>query len=43
MQLRTTGEIVVESGIAQMQDDQEMRSVIEEIAVRAASNTNDVM
>ena len=43
MQLGTTGETVAESGLAHMQDDQEMRSVIEEIVVKAASNQDEVM
>ena len=43
MQLGTTGEAVADSDNARIQDDQEMRSVIEEIVVRAASNPDEVM
>ena len=43
MQLATTGETVAQTGIAQMQDDQEMRSAIEDIVARAASSPDEVM
>lgn len=43
MQLGTTGETIAESGIARMQDDQEMRSVIGKIVVTAVFNPDEVM
>lgn len=43
MQLGTTGETVAESSIARMQGEQEMRAVIQEIVITAASNPDEVM
>lgn len=43
MQLSTSGQTVADSDIARIQDDQEMKSVIEEIVVRAASNPDEVI